>query len=149
MPGEFSGRKLKKRRKKFRWKKVKFKRRVLQLWKKDPLEGAPQARGIVIDKRVVEQRKPASGLLKCVRVQLLKNNVQVTAHVPGEGAIDYIDEHDEVIIEKIGGAQGGPKGSMWGIKYKVVAVNGVALSEILAGKKQKPARWNEWDKNFW
>jgi ribosomal protein S12 len=38
---------------------------------------------------------------------------------------------------------------MWGIKYKVVAVNGVALSEILAGKKQKPARWNEWDKNFW
>jgi small subunit ribosomal protein S12 len=140
MPGEFSGRKLKKRRKKFRWKKVKFKRRVLQLWKKDPLEGAPQARGIVIDKRVVEQRKPASGLLKCVRVQLLKNNVQVTAHVPGEGAIDYIDEHDEVIIEKIGGAQGGPKGSMWGIKYKVVAVNGVALSEILAGKKQKPAR---------
>jgi small subunit ribosomal protein S12 len=140
MPGEFSGRKLKKRRKKFRWKKVKYKRRVLQLWKKDPLEGAPQARGIVIDKRVVEQRKPASGLLKCVRVQLLKNNVQVTAHVPGEGAIDHIDEHDEVIIEKIGGAQGGPKGSMWGIKYKVVAVNGVALSEILAGKKQKPAR---------
>jgi small subunit ribosomal protein S12 len=140
MPGEFSGRKLKQRRKKFRWKKVEYKRRVLQLWKKDPLEGAPQARGIVIDKRVVEQRKPASGLLKCVRVQLLKNNVQVTAHVPGEGAIDYIDEHDEVIIEKIGGAQGGPKGSMWGIKYKVVAVNGVALSEILAGKKQKPTR---------
>jgi small subunit ribosomal protein S12 len=88
MPGEFSGRKLKQRRKKFRWKKVEYKRRVLQLWKKDPLEGAPQARGIVIDKRVVEQRKPASGLLKCVRVQLLKNNVQVTAHVPGEGAID-------------------------------------------------------------
>jgi small subunit ribosomal protein S12 len=140
MPGEFSGRKLKQRRKKFRWKKVEYKRRVLQLWKKDPLEGAPQARGIVIDKRVVEQRKPASGLLKCVRVQLLKNNVQVTAHVPGEGAIDYIDEHDEVLIEKIGGAQGGPKGSMWGIKYKVVAVNGVALSEILAGKKQKPTR---------
>jgi small subunit ribosomal protein S12 len=140
MPGEFGGRKLKKKRKKFRWKKVEYKRRILQLWKKDPLEGAPQARGIVIDKRVVEQRKPASGLLKCVRVQLLKNNVQVTAHVPGEGAIDHIDEHDEVIIEKIGGAQGGPKGSMWGIKYKVVAVNGVALSEILAGKKQKPTR---------
>jgi small subunit ribosomal protein S12 len=140
MPGEFGGRKLKQRRKKFRWKKIEYKRRVLQLWKKDPLEGAPQARGIVIDKRVVEQRKPASGLLKCVRVQLLKNNVQVTAHVPGEGAIDYINEHDEVIIEKIGGAQGGPKGSMWGIKYKVIAVNGVALSEILAGKKQKPTR---------
>lgn len=140
MPGEFSGRKLKQRRKKFRWKKEEYKRRVLRLWKKDPLEGAPRARGIVIDKRVVEQRKPSSGLLKCVRVQLIKNNVQVTAHVPGEGAIDFIDEHDEVIIESIGGSQGGPKGTMWGVKYKVVAVNGVALSEILSGKKQKPTR---------
>lgn len=140
MPGEFAARKLRKRRKKFRWKKLEYKRRILKLWKKDPLEGAPQARGIVLYKKGVEQRKPCSGLIKAVRVQLIKNNVQVTAHVPGEGAIDKIDEHDEVLIESIGGAQGGPKGSMWGIKYKVVAVNGVALSEILAGKKQKPAR---------
>lgn len=113
---------------------------MLQLWKKDPLEGACQARGIVIEKRAVEQKKPASGLTKAVRVQLIKNNIQVTAHVPGEGAIDHINEHDEVIIEKIGGGQGGSKGSMVGIKFKVVKVNGVALSEILAGKKQKPAR---------
>jgi small subunit ribosomal protein S12 len=140
VPGEFSGRKLKRVRKKFRWKKTAYKRRMLKLWKKDPLEGAPQARGIVIDKRAIEQKKPASGLTKAVRVQLLKNNVQVTAHVPGEGAIDHINEHDEVLIESIGGGQGGSKGSMVGIKYKVVAVNGVALSEILSGKKQKPAR---------
>lgn len=140
MTGEFAARKIRKRRKKFRWKDIHYKRRMLQLWKKDPLEGAPQAKGIVIDKRAVEQRKPSSGLIKAVRVQLLKNNIQVTAHVPGEGAIDHISEHDEVLIEKIGGSQGGPKGTMWGIKYKVVAVNGVALSEILSGKKQKPAR---------
>lgn len=140
MPGEFAARKLKQRRKKFRWSDLDYKRRVLQLWKKTPLEGAPMARGIVIDKRAVEQRKPSSGLIKAVRVQLIKNNVQVTAHVPGEGAIDIIDEHDEVLIEGLGGSQGGPKGTMWGIKYKVVAVNGVALSEILSGKKQKPAR---------
>ncbi|MCC5994025.1 MAG: 30S ribosomal protein S12 [Candidatus Aenigmarchaeota archaeon] len=140
MPGEFAGRKLKQRRKKFRWSSQSYKRRVLQLWKKDPLEGAPMARGIVIEKRAVEQRKPASGLTKCVRVQLIKNNIQVTAHVPGVGAIDKISEHDEVLIEKVGGGQGGSKGSMVGIKYRVIAVNGVALSEILKGKKQKPAR---------
>lgn len=140
MPGEFSGRKLKKDRAKHRWKDIHYKRRMLNLWKKDPLEGAPQGRGLVIDKRAVEQRKPASGLIKAVRVQLIKNNIQVTAHVPGEGAIDHVNEHDEVLIESIGGAQGGPKGSMWGIKYKVTAINGVALSEILSGKKQKPTR---------
>lgn len=110
------------------------------MWKRDPLEGSPQARGMVIDKRAVEQKKPASGLTKCVRVQIIKNNIQVTAHVPGEGAIDKINEHDEVIIEKIGGGQGGSKGSMVGVKYKVVKVNGVSLSEIVAGRKEKPTR---------
>jgi len=138
--GMFAARQLKSKRQKFKWKEIKYKRRQLKLWKKDPFEGAPQVRGIVIDKRVVEQKKPASGLVKCVRVQLIKNNIQVTAHVPGTGAIDHINEHDEVLIAKIGGAQGGPKGSMVGVKYKVVKVNGIALSEILAGRKQKPAR---------
>lgn len=140
MVGEFAGRKLKRSRARARWHDIHYKRRMLQLWKKDPLKGAPQAKGIVIDKREVEQRKPASGLIKAVRVQLLKNNIQVTAHVPGEGAIDHINEHDEVLIESIGGAQGGPKGTMWGIKYQVTAVNGVNLGQILSGKKQKPAR---------
>ncbi len=140
MPGEFAARKLRQRRKKFRWSKEDYKWRKLQLWKKEPFEGAPQARGIVLYKKGVEQKQPSSGLIKAVRVQLIKNNVQVTAHVPGTGAIDHIDEHDEVLLEKIGGSQGGPKGTMWGIKYRVIAVNGVALSEILKGKKQKPSR---------
>jgi small subunit ribosomal protein S12 len=140
LTGEFGARKIKRKRKEFRWKDIHYKRRMLRLWEKDPLEGSPQARGIVIDKRAIEQKKPASGLTKAVRVQLIKNNIQVTAHVPGEGAIDQVNEHDEVIIESIGGAQGGPKGSMAGIKFKVTAINGVALSEILSGKKQKPTR---------
>ena len=138
--GEFAARKLSKMRRTFRWKDIHYKRRKLNLWKKDPLEGSPQARGIVLDKRVLEQKKPASGLMKCVRVQLVKNNIQLTAHVPGNHAIEHVSEHDEVIIEKIGGAQGGPKGSMVGIKFKVVKVNGISLPEIVAGRKQKPTR---------
>ncbi len=138
--GEFAARKLSKSHKKLRWKDIRYKRRQLELWKQDPLEGSPQAKGIVLDKRVVDQRKPTSGLLKCVRVQLVKNNIQVTAHVPGNHSIDHVNEHDEVTIEKIGGAQGGPKGTMVGIKFKVSKVNGISLPEIVAGKKQKPAR---------
>jgi len=138
--GEFSARRLRKKRKKQKWKEEEYMRRQLRLARKDPLEGAPRARGIVIDKRNVEQKQPHSGLVKAVRVQLIKNNVQVTAFVPGSGAIDMINEHDEVIIEGMGGSQRGPIGSQWGLKYKVVAVNGVALSEILSGRKQKPVR---------
>jgi len=138
--GMFSARGLKKKRQKNKWKDVRYMKRELQLRKKDPLEGAPMGRGIVIDKRQVEQKQPHSGMIKAVRVQLIKNNVQVTAFVPGTGAIDHINEHDEVLIEGVGGSQSGPIGSQWGLKFKVIAVNGVALSEILSGKKQKPAR---------
>ncbi|TAL47675.1 30S ribosomal protein S12 [archaeon] len=138
--GEFSGRAMVQRRKKFKWKSITYKRRMLNLWERDPLEGSPQARGLVIDKRAVEQKKPASGLTKAVRVQLIKNNIQVTAHVPGEHAIEKIAEHDEVTVEKIGGGQGGSKGSMVGIKFKVSKVNGIALKEIVSGRKQKPTR---------
>jgi small subunit ribosomal protein S12 len=138
--GEFSARKLRTNRKKQKWKDVYYMRRQLRLKKKEPLGDSPQGRGIVIDKRTCEQKQPHSGLIKTVRVQLTKNNIQVTAFVPGDKAIDHINEHDEVIIEGVGGSQGGPVGSQWGIKYKVVKVNGVSLLEILRGKKQKPMR---------
>ena len=141
MPGEFAARKLKKNRKKFRWKEVKYRARMLMLKeKKDPLGGAPQARGIVIEKKAIEQKQPHSGLIKCVRVRLIKNGKEVTAFVPRDGAIKHINEHDEVVIEGMGGSQGGAVGSMWGVKYRVVKVNGVPLEFIRTGKKQKPMK---------
>lgn len=138
MPGEFAARKLKQRRKKFRWKDRKYARRMLGLKEKyDPLEGAPQARGIVLAKRGIEQKQPSSGVIKAVRVQLLKNGKEVTAFVPGDGAINLIKEHDEVVIEGLGGAQGGPVGTMWGVRWKVVKVNGKSLKALMEGKVKK------------
>jgi small subunit ribosomal protein S12 len=138
MAGEFSGRNLLRRRKKFRWKKTPYKAKKLDLWKLEPLHGAPQSRAIVLKKKGVEQKQPHSGIIKCVRCQIIKNGIQVTAFVPGDGAIKFIDEHDEVVIEGVGGSQKSAVGSMHGIKYKVIKVNGVSLSELLAGKKEKP-----------
>ncbi len=138
--GEFSARKLKNKRKKMKWKDVHYMKRSLDLKRKEPLGHSPQGRGIVIDKRNCEQKQPHSGLIKTVRVQLVKNNIQITAFIPGNKAIDKISEHDEVTIEGMGGSQGGPIGSQWGLKYRVVKVNGIALSEIVSGKKQKPMR---------
>ncbi len=136
--GEFSARDMKRRRKKFRWKSTNYKRKKLKLWKLEPLQGAPMGRGIVLKKKGVEQKQPHSGIIKAARVQLVKNGIQVTAFVPGYNAIRFIDEHNEVMLEGIGGSQGGAVGSMHGIKYKVTAVSGVSLSELLKGKKEKP-----------
>lgn len=142
MPGEYAARKLDKDRKKFKWEDIYYAEQVKKRQGRsgDPLEGAPQASGIVIEKRSVEQKQPHSGLIKCVRVQLLKNGKVVTAHAPGDGAIRFIDEHDEVMIEGLGGSQSGAIGSMWGVKYKVIKVNGISLEELRRGKKEKPKR---------
>ncbi|MGB9635198.1 MAG: 30S ribosomal protein S12, partial [Candidatus Micrarchaeia archaeon] len=90
-----------------------------------------------LEKRVIEQKQPHSGLIKCVRVQLRKNGKVVTAHVPRDKAISFIDEHDEVTVAGLGGSQKGQMGSISGVRYKVIAVNGISLSELRSGKKQK------------
>lgn len=139
--GEFAARKIKRMRQRFRWKDASYKRRMLKLDEKaDPLEGAPQARAIVLEKVGVEAKQPNSAIRKCVRVQIIKNGKQVTAFAPGDGAIGFIDEHDEVIIEGIGGAKGRAKGDIPGVRYKVVMVNGVSLQELVKGRKEKPTR---------
>lgn len=139
--GLYNGRKLKERRQRFRWSDKEYKRRKLNLREKaDPLEGSPQARGIVLEKRIIEAKQPNSALRKCVRVQVIKNGKHLTAFVPGDQAIEQIDEHDEVVVEGIGGADNGPKGDLPTVRFQVSKVNGVSLKELVAGRKQKPTR---------
>lgn len=139
--GEFAASKLVRKRKKFRWKSTIYKRKILRLKEKyDPLEGAPQARGIVIEKVGIESKQPNSAIRKCIRVQLIKNGKQVTAFIPGDGGLLYIDEHDEVTIEGIGGAKGGAIGDLPGVRYRVVHINGVSLDAMLSGKREKKMR---------
>ncbi len=139
--GEFAARPLLRKRKKFRWKKPAYKRRVLKLTRKtDPLEGAPQAKGIVLEKVGIESKQPNSAIRKAVRIQLSKNGKQITAFIPGDGGLKYIDEHDSVLVEGIGGAQGGPVGDLPGVSWRVVRVNGVSLESLIYGKKEKPIR---------
>ncbi|HDO19404.1 MAG TPA: 30S ribosomal protein S12, partial [Thermoplasmatales archaeon] len=59
---------------------------------------------------------------------------------PGNNAISFIDEHDEVVIEGIGGRMGRSMGDIPGVRYKVIKVNGVSLSELIKGKIEKPMR---------
>ncbi len=139
--GLFAGRALLKRRKKFKYAYKSGKNVKLRIGSKyDPLEGSPRAKGIVMLKRNISCKQPHSALRKCVVVQLIKNGKNVTAFVPGNGAIKHVDEHNSVIIERIGGPRGGSKGDIPGVKFKVVSVNGVSLPMIVAGKKEKPVR---------
>lgn len=139
--GLYAARQLRTNRKKFRWSKTKYKRTKLKLKKTvDPLEGAPQALGIVLQKVGRESKQPNSAIRKCVRVQLKKNGKSITAFLPGDGSLNFIEEHDRVIVEGIGGAKGRSIGDLPGVRWRVVMVNGVSLEALLAGKKEKPLR---------
>ena len=136
-----TARKLKKNRKKFRWNDRYYKKRALRLKEKsDPLEGSAQARGIVLEKVGIEAKQPNSAIRKCVKVQLIKNGRQITAFAVGDGAINYIDEHDEVLVEGIGGSMGRSYGDIPGVRLKVIQVNNISLKELVTGRKEKPVR---------
>ena len=139
--GLFAGRILKAKKKRQRWSISLYKRRKLGLDKKsNPLGGAPQARGIVLEKVGVEAKQPNSAVRKCVRVQLIKNGKTVTAFLPRDGAMNFIDEHDEVHIEGMGATQGGAMGDIHGVRYKVSKVNDTSLKQLVSGNKEKPRR---------
>lgn len=139
--GLMNARKLENDRQKYRWRQRKYKARKLNLKKKsDPLEGKHQAKGLVIEKVVREAKQPNSAMRKCCRVQLMKNGKMTSAFIPGDGGEDFINEHDEVTIESIGGKQGGAKGDIPGIKFKVIKVNDQPLKRLVEGKIEKGRR---------
>jgi len=136
-----AARKLSNGRQKLRWNDRYYKKRVLHLKEKsDPLEGTAQARGIVIEKVGIEAKQPNSAIRKCVKVQLIKNGRQITAFTPGDNAISFIDEHDEVMVEGIGGRMGRSYGDIPGVRFKVIKVNDVSLHEMIKGKIEKAMR---------
>ena len=109
--------------------------------KTDPLKGSSAAKGIVVQKMEIEVKQPHSGLRKCVKVQIGKTGKTVGAYAGyGPGAIKFIDEHNEVIIERMGGPQRRAFGDMPGIKFRVIKVNGVSINELVKGRKEKPVR---------
>lgn len=133
-----AAKKLQKRRKRSRWMNQKYASRTLGLKiKSDPLGGASQAKGIVLEKVQLEAKQPNSAMRKCVRVQLIKNGKQITAFAPRDGATKLIDEHDEIIVECIGGAKGKSKGDLSGIRWQVIKVNDQSLSALRRGIIEK------------
>lgn len=130
-----------KKRNQFRWANKKYNAKMKNLKiKSDPLGASSQAKGIVIEKFQKEAAQPNSAMRKCCKVQLVKNGIQVGAFIPGNLAQRFIDEHDEVLIERIGGKQGRSKGDIRGIRFQVIKVNDQPLHLLVNGKMEKGRR---------
>ena len=136
-----AGKKLKVKREKARLKNKWYVRRVRKLKaKSDPLKGASQAKAIVLEKVQVEAKQPNSAMRKCCKVQLVKNGRQVKAFMPRDGAQKMIAEHDEVIIECIGGKMGRAKGDIPCVRWLVIKVNDQSLDALVHKKIEKGRR---------
>merc|ERR1711970_582601 len=105
--------------------------------KANPFGGASHVKGIVLEKIGVEAKLPNSAIRKCVRVQLIKNGKKITAFVPNDGCLNYIEENDEVLIAGFG-RSGHAVGDIPGVRFKVTKVSGVGLLALFKEKKEKP-----------
>lgn len=114
-----AARKLRTTRRDNRWADKHYKARALgTAYKFSPFGGSSHAKGIVVEKMYVyyvlfsrrrkrhshnplslsifsgvESKQPNSAIRKCVRAQLLKNAKKVTAFVPNDGCLNFIDEN--------------------------------------------------------
>ncbi|XP_065262039.1 small ribosomal subunit protein uS12 isoform X1 [Emys orbicularis] len=92
---------------------------------------------IVLSVCGVEAKQPNSAIRKCVRVQLIKNGKKITAFVPNDGCLNFIEENDEVLVAGFG-RKGHAVGDIPGVRFKVVKVANVSLLALYKGKKERP-----------
>lgn len=99
----------------------------------------------------VEAKQPNSAIRKCVRVQLIKNGKKITAFVPNDGCLNFVEvsylffplltlvlqENDEVLVSGFG-RSGHAVGDIPGVRFKIVKVANTSLSALFKGKKERP-----------
>ena len=133
-----AARRLQKKASTSRWANLKYKSKALgTVWKYNPFVGASHAKGIVVEKVGVEAKQPNSAIRKCCRVQLIKNGKKISAFVPNDGCLNFVDENDEVLVSGFG-RSGHAVGDIPGVRFKIVKVAGVSLLALFKEKKDKP-----------
>lgn len=117
-----------------RWADYRFKK--AHTLRKDPFEGSSHASGNVMKRFGVGAKQPNSGVRKCVQVLLTKNGKKVTAYVPRDGSLNFIDQTDKVLLSGFG-RSGKTVGDIPGCRFKVVSVAETSLLAIFRGIKEK------------
>ncbi|CAI5687316.1 unnamed protein product [Oreochromis niloticus] len=121
-----TARKLRNHRREQKWHDKQYKKAHLgTALKANPFGGASHA------------KQPNSAIRKCVRVQLIKNGKKITAFVPNDGCLNFIEENDEVLVAGFG-RKGHAVGDIPGVRFKVVKVANVSLLALYKGKKERP-----------
>ena len=62
--------------------------------------------------------------------------------MPGDGALNFIEEHDRVILEGIGGAKGRSVGDLPGVRYHIIrgTLDTLGVSDRKQGRSKYGAK---------
>merc|ERR1712086_734959 len=90
-------------------------------FKHQPFGGSSHAKGIVVEKIGIEAKQPNSAIRKSARAQLIKNGKKITAFVPRDGCLNFVEENDEVLVAGFG-RSGHAKGDIPGVRFKIAKV---------------------------
>lgn len=88
----------------------------------------------------VEAKQPNSAIRKCVRVQLIKNGKKITAFVPRDGSLNYIEENDEVLVAGFG-RKGHAVGDIPGVRFKASSQSRSRNSYHNDDQYHEPIQW--------
>lgn len=94
------------------------------------LTECPQRRGVCLQVRTTQPKKPNSALRKIARVRLT-NGYEVTAYIPGEG--HNLQEHSVVLV------RGGRVRDLPGVRYTIV--RGALDAAGVEGRQQQRSKY--------
>lgn len=98
--------------------------------KSPALQCCPQKRGVCVQVKTMNPKKPNSALRKVARIRLT-NGIFVTAYIPGES--HNLQEHSSVLI------RGGRVKDLPGVRYHIV--RGVYDLKGVSGRKQGRSKY--------
>lgn len=104
-----------------------------KLEKKSPsrkLGGAPQKRGVCVQVRTMNPKKPNSAIRKIARVRLT-NGEEITAYIPGIG--HNLQEHSVVLV------RGGRVKDLPGVRYHII--RGALDAAGVEGRRQGRSKY--------
>lgn len=67
---------------------------------------------------------------------MTKNGKRVTAFVPLDGAINFIDNNEQVVVQSMGRG-GRTVGDIPGCRFMVIKISNIGIYAIFYGKKEK------------
>ena len=92
----------------------------------------------MLEKVGVEAKQPNSAIRKCVRFPLIKNGEKISAFVPNDGCLNFIEENDVGLVAGFG-CKGHAVDDIPGVCFKVVQVASVSLLALYKGKEDRPS----------